>query len=66
VEGELAVTDGSLESVDELSAKDLTQHLARKKEPLGRGNPVGVIERQTAGGNDAMDMRVNASTLSVP
>ena len=64
VETELAVAEGLLESVDKLSAKDLAQHLARKKEPLGRGNPAGVIERQTAGGNDAMDMRVNVEFLT--
>jgi len=44
VEGELAVTEGLLESVDKLSTKDLAQHLAGEEEPLGCGNPVGVIE----------------------
>jgi hypothetical protein len=37
VETELAVTEGLLEGVDKLSAKNLTQHLARKKELLGCG-----------------------------
>jgi hypothetical protein len=32
-----------------------------EKEPLGCGNPVGVIGRQSAGGSDAMDMRGNSS-----
>src|SRR2546425_13377828 len=53
-----------LESVDKLSAKDLTQHLAGKEEPLGCRNPVGEIERQAAGGNDAMDMGVNFEFLT--
>ena len=44
VETELAVTEGLLESVDKLSTKDLAQHLAGEEEPLGCGNPVGVIE----------------------
>src|SRR6266566_1485518 len=64
VETELAITEGLLESGDKLSAKDLTQHLARKKVPLGSGYPVGVIERQTAGRNDAMDMRVGRELLT--
>jgi hypothetical protein len=64
VETELAVTEGLLESVDKLSAKDSTQNLAGKKEPLGCRNPVGVIERQAAGGNDAMDMRVGHELLT--
>ncbi len=64
VEGELAVAEGLLESVDKLSTKDLAQHLAGKEEPLGCRNPVGVIERQAAGGNDAMHMRVNVEFLT--
>ena len=44
VETEPAVTEGLLESVDKLSAKDSTQHLAGKEIPLGCGNPVSVIE----------------------
>src|SRR5437879_9748785 len=64
VETELAVAEGMLESVDKLSAKDLTQHLAGKEEPLGCRNPVREIERQAAGGHDAMDMRVNVEFLT--
>src|SRR6266852_1850227 len=64
VETELAITEGLLEGVDKLSAKDLTQHLAGKKVPLGSGNPVSVIERQTAGRNNAMDMRVGRELLT--
>jgi hypothetical protein len=65
VETELTVTESLLESVDKLSAKDFTQHLAGKKEPLGCGNPVSVIERQSTGGNDTMDMRVFDSRYAV-
>ena len=64
METKLAVTEGLLESVDKLSAKDLTQHRAWKKVPLGCGNPVSAIERQPAGGNDAMDMWVNVEFLT--
>src|SRR6266403_2360322 len=64
VETELTVTESLLESVDKLSAKDFTQHFAGKKEPLGCGNPVSVIERQSTGGNDAMDMRVHVEFLT--
>ncbi len=64
METKLTVTEGLLESVDKLSAKDLAQHLARKKELLGCGNPVGVIERQPTGGHHAMYMRVNVEFLT--
>ncbi len=64
VETELAVTEGLLESVDKLSAKDLTQHLAGKEIPLGCGYPVSAIEGQAAGGNDAMHMRVDVEFLT--
>ena len=64
VEVELAVAKSLLEGVDKLSAKDLTQHLAGKKVLPGCGNPVDVIERQSAGGNNAMDMRVDVKFLT--
>ena len=35
--------EGLLESVDELAAKDFTQHWFGKKEAFSRVNPVGVI-----------------------
>src|SRR5260370_10115024 len=64
VETESAVAEGLLESVDKLSAKDLTQHLAGKKVPLGSDHPVGVIERQAASGNDTMHMREKVEFLT--
>jgi hypothetical protein len=47
VETESAVAEGLLERVDKLSAKDLTQHLAGKKVPLGSNHPVGVTLLET-------------------
>ncbi len=64
VEAELAVAESLFESVDKLSAKNLTQHLARKKVPLGCGNPVGVIGRQPTRGHHAMYMWVNVEFLT--
>jgi hypothetical protein len=63
MEAELAVLEGALECGDELAAEDATEHLDGKKEPVTRTNPARVIERQAAGGNHAMDMRVKAKFL---
>ena len=64
VETKLTFAEGLLESVDKFPTKNLPQHGARKKVPLGCGNPVSAIERQPAGGNDTMDMRVNVEFLT--
>src|SRR5260370_7489966 len=57
METKLAVTEGLLESVDKLSAKDLTQHHARKKVPLGCGNPVSATQRQPPARNHTISMQ---------
>ncbi len=64
LEAELAITESLPEGIDKLSAKDFTQHFVGKKEPLGCGNPVSVIGRESAGGNDAMNMRVSFELLT--
>src|SRR5258708_17576137 len=61
---ELAFTEGLLESSNKLAAKDATEHFDGKKEPLTLANPVGVIERQAPGGNDAMDMGMKPEVLT--
>ena len=44
MEVELAVTEGLLESINELATKDITQRLFRKEVIISRANPSGVIE----------------------
>jgi hypothetical protein len=63
VEAELAVTEGTLESGNELAAEDATEHLHGKKEGVAWFDPVRAVGRQTAGGNHAMDMRVELEFL---
>ena len=64
VEVELTVTEGLFESGDELATKDPTQHLFGKEVIISGANPVGVIERKAAGGNDAMDVGMNVELLT--
>src|SRR5260370_14128604 len=64
LEAELAITESLPEGIDKLSAKDFTQHFVGKKEPLGCGNPVRVIGRESAGGNDAMNMGMSFEFLT--
>jgi len=50
----------------ELPAKDTAEDLDGQKEAGRRSDPPGVIGRQSAGRNDTVDMRVMASTLTIP
>ena len=63
MKAESAVLECLFKTSDKLAAKDAAEHLDGKKEPVTRSNPVHVIERQAAGGNHAMDMRVKAKLL---
>ena len=63
METELALGESLLQSVNELAAKDPSQDLAEKKEAGMRGKPAGVVGGQSAGGNDAMDMGMDAVEL---
>jgi hypothetical protein len=49
---------GPLEGRHELPAEDFPQHPDRKKESIAWVNPSLVIQRQTTGGQDAVDMGV--------
>src|SRR6266704_6478447 len=60
---ESAVLQCSFKTSDELAAKHAAEHLDGKKEPVTRSNPALVIERQAAGRNHAMDMRVKTKLL---
>ena len=63
VETELAIREGALQGFDKLAPKDATEHLDRKKESIARANPAGVVGREPAGGNDAMDVRMMLQLL---
>jgi hypothetical protein len=63
---QLASLKGQLESVDELAAKYLPEHRNGEKEARVRSNPAGVIEREPAGGNNAVDMGMNTPTPIIP
>jgi len=60
---QLVSLKGQLESGDELAAKHLPEHGNGEKEARVRSNPAGVIEREPAGGNNAVDMRMNLKLL---
>ena len=56
-----------LESFKKLAAENLAENALREKEArAARAFPVGVIRRQTSGGDHAVNMRVKASALTIP
>jgi hypothetical protein len=59
----LAVLRGRLKAGDELTAKHTPEHLNGEKEARTRSNPAGVIERESASGNNAVDMRMKLELL---
>ena len=63
MKAESPVLECLLKTSNKLAAKNAAEHLDRKKEPVTRSNPVHVIERQAAGRNHAMDMRVKTKLL---
>ena len=58
MEAQLALPEVAFESGHKLTAKDATEHLDGKEEGVAWLDPVGAIERQSAGGHDAMHVRV--------
>ena len=63
-EAELGLPEGLLEGVHKLTAKDFTEDLLGKKVGVRRVDPGTVIGRQSAGGNDAMNMRGSFKLLT--
>ncbi len=51
------------ESGDELAAKQTPEYLNGEKEARARSNPAGVIERESAGGDDTVDMGMKLEFL---
>ena len=62
-EAELAVLKSGLETGPELAAKYPAQHREGEKEARAGWDPVGVIERQSTGGDDAVDMGMKLQLL---
>jgi hypothetical protein len=48
--------EGGLEASDELATKAAPQHWAGEKEARAGWNPAGVVERESAGRDDTVDM----------
>jgi hypothetical protein len=66
VKGEPALRMELFEAVGELAAEDLTENLDWQKEAPLRINPSGVIRSQAASRNDAMNVRMMPSALTIP
>src|SRR5260370_13982997 len=62
-EAELPILEGRREGRDELATKNLTQYRFGKEVVVRRADPAGVIERETSGGQHAMDMGMKAEML---
>ena len=65
-EAELTILEGLPDGGDELATEDLTQYRFGPEVVVRRVYPAGVIERETSGGHHTMDMRMKASTLTIP
>ncbi len=61
---QLAMLKSLFECVDELAAKEFTQHFLGKEVVVAGTNPTGAIKRETAGRHDAMHMRVSGELLA--
>ena len=59
----LAMLKSRLETDDEFAAKHAPEYLDREKEVRARSNPASVIERESAGGDDAVDMGMKREFL---
>ena len=62
-EMQLAMLESGPESGDELAAEHAPQYSNGKEEAWVGSNPVGVIARESAGGNDAVDMGMKLELL---
>lgn len=64
VEVELAILKSLFECVDELAAKEFTQHFLGQEIVVAGTNPAGAIRREAASRNDTMHMRMSAELLA--
>jgi hypothetical protein len=63
VELERTSMKGVAESGDELAAEDAAEHADGQEEGAPGGDPVCMIRRKAASGNDAVDMRMKLQSL---
>jgi hypothetical protein len=64
VEVQLAIVKSFFERVDELAAKEFTQHLLGQEVVVTGANPAGVIRRETAGRHDTVYMGMSGELLT--
>jgi len=64
VEVQLAILKSLFERVDELAAKEFTQHLLGQEIVVTGANPTGAIRREADGWHDTMDMRMSGELLA--
>ena len=63
VELEITSMECVAQSSDELAAEDTAEHADGQEEGAPGGDPAGVIQREAAGGNYAVDMRMKVQAL---
>ena len=64
VKRQSVVLEGFAQSIDELTAKDLTENLHGQQEFVSQRNPSGVIERKTASRNHSVNANLNYLTMN--
>ena len=64
MEVQLAILKSLFECVDELAAKEFTQHFLGKEVVVAGTNPAGVIRREAAGRNDTVYMWMSGELLA--
>ena len=60
----MALLESSLESVNELAAKDATEYAHRQEEWIAGMDPAGVVGGNTSGRNQTMEMRMEQQVLT--
>ena len=66
-EAYLAAPEALLEKAKQLAAEHAAEHAHWKEEPVTvRGDPAGVIERQSTGRNETVQVRMKTPTARVP
>src|ERR1039457_802133 len=63
IEAEFSFAAGALQGSHELAAKNPTQHFDGKKERVAGVDPVGVIQRESTGGDHTMDVGMKLEPL---
>jgi hypothetical protein len=62
--GEQLLAVGAPQTSDKLSTKDFTEHFDGKEERVLGVNPARLVRRNTAAGNDAVDVRMEQEILA--